>query len=108
MEWLVYKDKCPECKTEPKGEVVRQIFSRRGYCSKNCGILLFIPSWKKPEEKVSAVCLRVGDGPLRKITRNKYVSLLKTFNIAAALISDKYPRLVDVMHALKSGELSKR
>ena len=38
MTWLIYRDKCPECPTEPKGEVIRQIFSRYDFCSKNCGM----------------------------------------------------------------------
>ena len=51
MKYLIYKDECPECPTEPKGEVIRQIFSRYDFCSKNCGILLHIPSWREPEKK---------------------------------------------------------
>lgn len=75
MTWLIYRDECPECPTEPKGEVVRQLFSRYDFCSKNCGILLHIPSWRKPEEKVSAVCWQVGDGEKQKMTREHYQSL---------------------------------
>ena len=75
MTYLIYKDECPECKTEPKGEVVRQVFSRYGFCSKNCGILLMIPSWREPEEKVSAVCWQVGDGPKQKMTWEHYQNL---------------------------------
>jgi len=76
MIWLIYGDECPECKTEPKGEVVRQLFPRYDYCSKNCGILLFIPSWREPEQKVSAVCWQVGDGGWQKMTAGHYNDLL--------------------------------
>jgi len=75
MTWLIYRDKCPECPTEPKGEVIRQIFPRYDVCSKNCGILLNIPSWREPEKKVSAVCWRVGNGPEQKMTLEHYQSL---------------------------------
>ena len=75
MTHLIYKDECPECPTEPKGEVIRQIFSRYNFCSKNCGILLRIPSWREPEKKVSAVHWQVGGGEKQKMTREHYQSL---------------------------------
>jgi len=75
MTYLIYKDECPECTTEPKGEVVRQVFSRYDFCSKNCGILLFIPSWREPKQKVSAVTYRIGEGEWQKMTREHYQSL---------------------------------
>ncbi len=103
--YFIYEDTCPEC---GKGKVVRHIGSRNAFCSNNCGILLSVPSWRAPEENVSTVCLQIGNGPLRKITRKKYVSLSKTIIVAATYISERYPRLVDVMHALKSGELGRR
>ena len=75
MTYLTYIDKCPECPTEPKGEVIRQIFSRYDFCSKNCGILLNIPSWREPEKKVFAVKYRIGEGEWQKMTIEHYQSL---------------------------------
>ena len=75
MTWLIYRDKCPECPTEPKGEVIRQIFPRYDVCSKNCGILLNIPSWREPEKKVFAVKYRIGEGEWQKMTIEHYQSL---------------------------------
>ncbi len=105
MSFLIYEDVCPEC---GEGKVIRHIGARNTFCSNGCGILLRVPSWRTPEEKVSTVCLQVGNGHLRKITRRKYMSLSKTIIVAATYISEKYPRLIDVMHALKSGELNRR
>jgi len=95
MPYLVYFDKCPECKN---GEIVRLLFSRYGYCSENCGILLHIPSWRESEKKVSAVCWQVGDEPLQKMTWEHYEMLSVVINIAAARIGKKYPRLIDAFN----------
>lgn len=99
--YFIYEDICPECTMEPKGKVVRQIFSRYGYCSKNCGVLLLIPSWREPEQKVSTVCWQVGDGNLQRMTREHYEFLSVLMGIASARIGEKYPRLVDVIHAMR-------
>lgn len=98
MSFLIYENTCPECK---EGKVIRQLFPRYDYCSKNCGILLLVPSWREPEQKVSTVCWQVGDGQLQKMTREHYEFLSAVINIAAGRIGKKYPRLVDVFHAMK-------
>ena len=72
MRFLIYEDKCPEC---GEGKVIRQLFSQYDYCSKNCGILLNIPSWREPEKKVSAVCYQIGDGKWQKMTHEHFQSL---------------------------------
>jgi len=75
MRFLIYEDACPEC---GEGKVIRQLFPRYNYCSNNCGILLNVPSWREPEQKVSAVCWQVGDGQLQKMTREHYELLSTT------------------------------
>ena len=72
MRFLIYEDTCPEC---GEGKVIRQLFSRYDYCSKNCGILLHIPSWRESEQKTSAVCWQVGDGEKQKMTREHFQNL---------------------------------
>ncbi len=72
MRFLIYEDTCPEC---GKGKVIRQLFPRYDYCSKNCGILLSVPSWREPEKKVFAVCYQIGDGEWQKMTYEHFQSL---------------------------------
>ena len=79
MRFLIYEDTCPECK---EGKVIRQLFPRYDYCSKNCGILLLIPSWRESEQKTSAVCWQVGDGDWQKMTQEHYELLSTVVNNA--------------------------
>ncbi|MFH1393011.1 MAG: hypothetical protein ABIG73_01345 [Patescibacteria group bacterium] len=98
--FLIYEDMCPECSG---GKVIRQLLPRYDVCSKNCGILLIVPSWREPEQKVSAVSWQVGDEGWQKMTREHYEFLSAAINIAAAKIEigGKYPGLVDVFHSMR-------
>ena len=82
--WLVYKDTCPECEGKEKGEVIRQLFPRYDFCTKDCGILLHIPSWREPEKMVSAVCWQIGDGPIQKMITEHYESLSAAVSVFVA------------------------
>jgi len=101
MKYLIYKDECPECPTEPKGEVIRQIFSRYDFCSKNCGILLNIPSWREPEKKVFAVTYRIGEGEWQKMTREDYEAFSAVVSAAAAKLGEKYTKLIYAIDAMR-------
>lgn len=93
--YLVYTDVCPEC----GGSIIRQGFPRYSMCREECGILLNIPSWREPEQKVSTVCWQVGDGERQKMTWEHYEFLSAAMSIAAAKIGKKYSRLIDVFNA---------
>ena len=105
MTWLIYRDECPECKTEPKGEVVRQIFSRYDFCSKNCGILLLIPSWREPKQKVSAVCWQVGDEEKQKMTREDFDAFSAIVSAVAAKFGEEYAKLIYAIDAMRRDEM---
>jgi len=77
---LVYTDVCPEC----GGSIIRQGFSRYSMCRDQCGILLNIPSWREPGQKVSAVCWQVGDGERQKMTWEHYEMLSAMIKINLA------------------------
>ena len=69
---IVGSDFCPNCFT---GKVERNDFHKFGLCSNKCGVLLGIPSFGEPEQKVSIIYTQVGDEPPEKMTWEHFLNL---------------------------------